>query len=245
MVLCFALPAFGSQNAIVDFTGIINTQSFGGGYADPYAGTVTYNGSTLNPNGEIICDDYYDEIFIPETWQASVTQASSLTTADVATDVKFGGTIGINGYAAIAGLVTDMLATSNRSTQDDLSAAIWWLSSGGTGAGTLASPYMLNGYTLDSGATAYVTSALSAYGTLGMHTSAQNTAAQNALDADTNLVILTPVNGTQSQGGPPQEMWIVTPEGGAAVMYLMLAGASCFGACFLRSHNPLGNGASA
>jgi hypothetical protein len=237
LLFCIALPAFGSQNATVDFTGIINTQSFGGGYADPYAGTVTYNGSTLNPNGEIICDDYYDEIFIPETWQATVTQASSLTSVDAAGDVKFGSTIGINGYAAIAGLVTDMLATNDRSTQDDLSAAIWWLSSGGTGAGTLASPYMLNGYALDPGATAYVAAALSAYGTLGTHTSAQNNAAQNALDADTNLVILTPVDGTQSQGGPPQEMWIITPEGGAAAMYLLLAGATCFGAMFFTSRN--------
>jgi hypothetical protein len=235
VLFCISLPAFGQQ-ASVDFTGIINTQSFGGGYADPYAGTVTYNGVTLNPNGEIICDDYYGEIFVPETWQATVTQASSLTAADVARDVKFGGTIGINGYAAIAGLVTDMLATNNRTTQDDLSAAIWWLSSGGTGTGTLGSPYVLNGYTLDSGASAYVTAALYAYGTPGTATSS---AAQTALGADTNLVILTPVNGTQSQGGlhVPQEMWIITPEGGAAAMYLLLAGATCFGAMFFTSRN--------
>jgi hypothetical protein len=55
-------------------------------------------------NGEIICDDYFDEIFVPETWQATVIQASSLTAADVAGDVKFGGMIGINRHAAIAGI---------------------------------------------------------------------------------------------------------------------------------------------
>src|ERR1035437_985529 len=154
VLLCLALPAF-SQTATVDFTGIINTQSFGGGYADPYAGTVTYNGSTLNSNGEIICDDYYHEISTGETWRATVTQASSLNPGDVVADTRFGGTIGINGYAAVAGLVSDMLATNSQQMQDDISAAIWWLTSGGTKSGS-PPVYKLNGYTLDPGASTYV-----------------------------------------------------------------------------------------
>jgi hypothetical protein len=240
----FASPVFGQQ-ATVDFTGIINTQSFGGGYADPYAGTVTYRGSTLNSNGEIVCDDYYDEIYLPETWTATVIQASSLTSADV-TATLFGSSIGINGYAAVAGLINLMYATTNQSTQDDLSAAIWWLTSGGTNIGTSSPDYVLNGYTLDSGASAYVSAALAAYGTLGTHTTLQESGAQSALAADTSLYILNPVANSQPSGdGRPQEMWVTAPEGGGALLYLLLAGASCFGAIYFNSHNRFGNRASA
>jgi hypothetical protein len=41
--------------------------------------------------------------------------------------------------------------------------------------------------------------------------------------------------------GLPQEMWIVTPEGGAAMMYLLLAGATCFGAMLFSSRNRMVN----
>lgn len=238
VLLCFALPAFAVTDATVDFTGVVNTHTFGGVYSDPYAGTVKENGTTINDGGVIVCDDYYDRIYTNETWTATALQASTLTTANI-DNTMFGKTIGIDGYAAVASLVTDMLATTDQTTQDDITSAIWWLTSGGT---VSKGVYKLNGYTLDADADNYIAAALAAYGALGGDT----TAAQSALAKDTNLTILTPITGDYPiQDGMPQEMFIVTPEGGAALIYLMLAGATCFGAVFFRSPNRLRNCASA
>ena len=61
-----------------------------------------------------------------------------------------------------------------------------------------------------------------------------------------NLWVLTPILGDQPNGdGRPQEMWIEVPEGGAALLYLLLAGGVCFGAMFLNRRNRFANFASA
>jgi len=46
--------------------------------------------------------------------------------------------------------------------------------------------------------------------------------------------ILTPVCNT----GCPQEDFVFVPEGGSALMYLLLAGVSCMGAFLFRSRSP-------
>ena len=238
VLFCFTVPASGQTT--INFTGITNSQVFGGGYVDPYAGTVTYNGTPINNGGLIVCDDYKDEIYIPETWNVTAIQASSLNSSNIG-DTLFGGTIGLDGYAAVASLVSDLLGTTNQYTQADLSSAIWWITSGGTSSGSV---YTLNGYTLDSAAVGYINGALTAYGPFGLgdDTSAANT----ALAADTKLWVLTPYPNSQPLGdGRPQEMWISVPEGGTASMYLLLAGAACFGAMFLISRKRSASPASA
>jgi hypothetical protein len=251
VLFCFTVPAFGQTT--INFTGITNSQVFGGGYVDPYAGTVTYNGAPVSNGGLIVCDDYKDEIYIPETWNVTAIQASSLNSSNIG-ETLFGSAIGLDGYAAVASLVADLLSSSSQSTQADLSSAIWWITSGWIDPD---SNYSLSGYPLDPAAVGYITSALTAYGPFGQGD--DTTAANTALAADTNLWVLTPISGTQSTGGPPQEMWIQVsnsspdytplfsnvPEGGTALTYLLLAGATCFGAVYFNSRSRLGRAETA
>ena len=63
-----------------------------------------------------------------------------------------------------------------------------------------------------------------------------------------NLWVLTPsVPPSPYEPGKKigQEVWIDVPEGGAAFLYLLLAGGICFGAMFLNSRNRFANLVSA
>jgi hypothetical protein len=245
VALCFASPVLGQTT--VSITGAPSTGSFGDGIADPYDGTVVYDGVTLANNGLIVCDDYKDNVVVPETWNATALQASqlpTLTTAQLNADTFFGDTVGLNGYAAEASLVAQVLATpnSNPTKQADLSAAIWYITDSGAGGIAWSS--------LDPQAQAYVTAAEAPFGgSTALTPDSTSASAIAALEADTNLWIFTPnptTGYTQNAGdGEPQEMWVSTPEGGAALLYLLLAGASCFGAMFFNARNRLGNRASA
>ena len=117
MLLSMALPVHGQSPApaTVDFTNIANPDIFGDGYVDPYVGSVTINGSTINNNGLIVCDDFDDNIYLPELWNATALTAPQLTTltsAQLGADTLFGSTIGLDGYAAVASLVTQLLNLS-------------------------------------------------------------------------------------------------------------------------------------
>jgi len=226
MTLCFALPAFGQSDGStfsINFSATGNTVVVGDGYADPYNGTVTYGGSTFNAGSTIICDDYSHNVVNGESWTATGMQASTLTGSNI-TDTRFGSTIGVTGYAEVANLVSQMLSTGNSQQQADLSAAIWWITSGGTKVG---STYSFNGVTLDANAASLLSAVLS--------TSSSTLLA--ALAKDTNLWILTPTAGQGGSNGSPQEMWVSTPEGGAALLYLLLAAGTCFGAISFSSKN--------
>jgi hypothetical protein len=252
-----ALPAHGQLT--INFTNIANTNVFGDGYVDPYYGTVASNGITINNTGLIVCDDYNDEITWGETWNVTAIQASNLNSGNIA-NTTFGGTIGLDGYASVASLVSNLLSLNSSipaqaSTQADLSAAIWYITSGGSNSGMT---YSLDGYTLDANAVGYVTSALATYGT---STTVESSAAQTELQTKVpSLWILTPSPKTgydPSGVGEPQEMWtqVATgnpgsgfspvPEGGAALVYLALAGFACFGATFFRYRRQSGQRAVA
>ena len=117
MLLSMALPVHGQTPApaTVDFTNIANPDIFGDGYVDPYVGTVTINGSTINNNGLIVCDDFDDNIYLPELWNATALtapQLTNLTSTQLGADTLFGSTIGLDGYAAVASLVTQLLNLS-------------------------------------------------------------------------------------------------------------------------------------
>lgn len=218
---CFGIPAMGQQLVSVQFTGGYSTTfantdgDFGAGI---YTGTV--NGATT-PG--IICDDYRDEVTSGETWNANAYQASSLASGNLGSTL-FGNAIGLDGYAEIATLVSMMFGgTSTYSnggttitgiTQAELSSAIWYITT----------PGGING--LDANAALLVSTVEAAFGT--------DTAKAKAYLANlTNLWILTPNPLTGIGNGEPQEMWtenLSVPEGGAALMYLLLAGLTCFGA---------------
>lgn len=218
-LFCVSVPAFGQQVVSVEFTGGYSTVwgNSGGEYgAGIYTGTV--NGAAV-PG--IICDDFNDEITTNETWNAKAYNVSTLVSSGNLGNTLFGNTIGVTGYAEVATLVSMMFGGTSTYgaitgiTQAELSSAIW----------DITTPGGLSG--LDAKALALVAAVEAAFG--------GNTAgATSYLASLKNLWILTP---TPLGPGEPQEMWTINlnmPEGGAALMYLMLAGLVCGGAFFQR-----------
>lgn len=239
-VLCLGTHAFG-QDVTIDFTGIANpnVQALGA-YAGFYTGSV--NGVTDNPG--FICDDYNNEIFLPdESWQATATTFSSLVTGgsvnmSVLNTTLFGSTIGLAGYAAIANLASQMAAAvsmpNSVQLQADISAAIWYIGAVNSISPNVAVPLS----DLDSGAQALVANMLALYGPFGSSSDA-DAAAIAELEAS-SLWLYTPtgkdISPAQDASYFPQEfvgnVAVAAPEGGAPLAYLLLAGAACFGAMF-------------
>ncbi len=218
--LCFGVPAFGQAVVSVDFTGGYSTtfEDYGAGIY-----TATIDGAS-SPG--IICDDFKDEVTAGETWNANAYQASSLTSSNVG-ETLFGSSIGVTGYAEVASLVSMMFSGSTSYgaitglSQSELASAIW----------DLTTPGGISG--LDSKAHQLVAAVKSAFN--------GNTSAATAyLDTLTNLWILTPDPKTGVGSGEPQEMWtrgLTVPEGGSALLYLMFAGLTCFGAMFFKNRS--------
>jgi hypothetical protein len=206
---------------------------FNGGYqgnvwsGGPEGAVATgfYDGSINNVNvgpGQsspgMICDDYYDNITSGEHWSATGYQISSLNAGNIGATL-FGaatgwGTVfgisGVQGYAALAYLANDAFTkgVGNGSLQSSISQAMWYLTSAAIGKSFLLS-------TLDGQAQGLVSDALAACKNV-------------PLSSYASLWLYTqPFDPTG-----PQEMFgqIPVPEGGAALLYLLLAGISCFGA---------------
>jgi hypothetical protein len=238
VVLLTGLSAFGQTDVTVQYTGGYST-TWGNNSGDFGAGIYTgdiglgWNSNSLSPSPDIICDDFNDEITSGEKWNATAVQASSLANGNVS-GLLFGGNytgsgygnISVTGYAEVATLVSMMFSggTSYGSitgiTQAELSSAIWDITLGGT-------PTSLQG--LDNTAKLLVAAVESAFGT-------NTSAAEAYLATLTNLWILTP-NPT-GKSGEAQEMWteyLSAPEGGAALMYLLLATLFCGWAFCLRN----------
>ena len=244
VLLCLGIPAIG-QDVTIDFTGVANTNVQAlGAYAGYYTGTV--NGVASQPG--FICDDYNNEIFLPdESWQATATTFSSLVTgggqatAALGTTL-FGNTIGLSGYAAIAYL-SNLMATTPAAGQGDISAAIWYIGSLNSG-----SPVALS--SLDTIAQGYVALLLGSGsqkglydGTNGFSTTA-TAAAVTELESS-SLWIYTPTGQdiVPINDPFPQEFIgnVNVPEGGAAFAYLLLASFACFGAMRIKSRSQLRN----
>jgi hypothetical protein len=231
--ICLGLPAIGQEDATVQFTGgysstFSNSDSqFGAGI---YTSNLTVNGATSSPG--IICDDFKDEITPGQTWNAYAYQASSLTSSNIG-ETMFGSSIGVTGYAEVATLVSMLFGNQSfygsitGISQSEIASAIWYLTDPSVSG-------------LDSKALSLVAAVNNAFGN-------NASSAQAYLASLTNLWILTPNPMGQ---GEPQEMWtaavsLSVPEGGAAFMYLLLAGVTCFGAMLLRSKRQFPNAAGA
>lgn len=226
-LLLFASSAFGQEVTNMYFNGWDGSGWDGGGTGF-YYGSV--NGVSVGPgyaSPGYLCDDFADEIYIPESWQANSYQVSTLLanwTGSGNNGTLFGSAIGETGYLEMAILVE---ASFNGTlgnlggigaTADQLSEVLWCIT-GGPGSACNKSTMGATAYNLWQ----WVLSNHSGY----------------SLSQFANLWLYVPINGSQSQGGQPQEMWgnISVPEGGAALMYLLLAGVSCFGAMFFRSRS--------
>jgi hypothetical protein len=222
-LLGFSLPAIAQDGVTVQFTGGYTT-TWGNSGGDYGAGIYSANINGAPSSSGIICDDFNDEITSGETWNASAYQVSSLVSSTNPTlgDTLFGKTIGVTGYADVATLVSMMFsgASSYGSitgiTQAELSSAIWYLTTPG-------------------GITGLDAKALALVGAVQLAFNNNLTGATDYLASLTNLWILTPSPLTGVGSGEPQEMFtmaLAVPEGGAAILYLLLAALACGGAIF-------------
>jgi len=213
LAMVFAVPSAFAQGSV----GI--SMSDGG----PYVMNGVYVGPyTANVNGkssQIICDDFADDTYLNESWTANVTSFSNLGSSSVPMWSSKGNSSTL--YADAAWLATQMFVTANKNTTSEgyLAYALW----------SLFNPNALNG--LSSTQLTGVNNFLSQIPT-GL------TPSQFA-----NFFIYTPdltksitCGGGTCQTAPPQEFlgFVSAPEGGAALLYLLLAAASCFGAIVLR-----------
>ena len=225
--LLFGCSAFANGNTQMYFNGGYQGSDWAGGPEGDVA-TGFYNGSINGTNvgpGQtspgMICDDYYDNVFSGEHWTATAYQVSTLNAGNIGQDTLFGsaagwgsvfGISGLQGYSALAYLVSDMFTNGvgNAGLQSSISQALWYLTSAAVGRGfSLAS--------LDSQAQSLVTAAL-AHSNISLSTYSGLWLYTQPFDP----------NG-------PQEMWgqvpvPTVPEGGAAALYLLLAGLACVGA---------------
>ena len=208
----FGLFAFGQGTPVtVSLTNVNGDPIVNVGGESVYAGVYGGTSNLPGANTGIICDDFNDEVSVPQSWSAIAYNVSTIGTSTPITDVLFGsGTkgytnVGIAGYAEIAYLVNMSFASSGNPTlQGNISEAIWAITDPGLSGVDSAAQ------TLDSQAAAYASST------------------SDNMSQYTNLVIYTPTPlGQQNQ---PQEMWSTVPEGGAAWLYLLLVGIACFGA---------------
>jgi hypothetical protein len=220
--LSFACSAFG-QNTNMYFNGGTQGDVYCGGsegcvYTGYYDGSI--NGVNVGPSQPggpgMICDDYQDNISSGEQWTANGIQASTLNASNIGQTLFGAGVAGVSGiqiYTELAYLVNQMFTTTPTTAQlSAYSQALWYI----TGGVTLAQIGGTTGQAYQD----YL-AALSFFKNGG------------SLSQFANLWLYTP-----NPRGPneAQEMWglVAVPEGGAALMYLLLAGASCFGAILLR-----------
>jgi len=240
--LCLTLPAFGQYYGTYNSppnpalsNGEQVTVQFTGSYVDTYAGegagiytggvTPGWNASQLaGNNAGLICDDYHDQIGGGQRWNATAYLASDLTAANVG-NTLFGNSIGLAGYAELATLVSMMFGNGvfggTTYSHAQISAAIWDITTAGGINLPAGSPEAL----LEAAVKTFVGSQdLSAY-----------------MKEFGNLWILTPDPHPGPPNDPGQEMWIKSPEGGAALLYLLMAGLACFGAMKFNAKNLMGN----
>ena len=192
-----------------------------------------YYGKINGVAANIVCDDANDTVGIPWTWQAAELNATQIaanlgsTLFGTSATAPPGAVIGVVGYAEVAGLVETMFAPGTTSAQQgELSTAIWAITSGKTSG-------------LTGGAATYYDNAIGEY--TGLSAGTAGTDATAALAGDGNLILYTPIDPTTGlpAHGYSQEYWTV-PEGGAALLYLLLVGLACFGAMLFSSRNRFG-----
>jgi hypothetical protein len=210
------VPAFADEpetkpDVNIVFNGPFSPVSWGGDYAGLY--TATVDGAVQH----VICDDYLDNIGSGATWNADVIWASTLNSGNIG-QTMFGGAIGLQGYAEVATLVNMIFQGTSSWSMADLSAVIWDI----TDLGALESNASWNA--ADTALLTYVKGI-----TAGM-TDAQAIA---YLQQFGNLKIYVPDSEPPSSHVGYQELWSV-PEGGSALLLLLLAGGVCFAAMRIR-----------
>lgn len=213
--LCIVPCALAQQT--LELTGV-NGNNYAGIYIGPY--NIQVGGPSGSTYG-MICDDFNDDIQIGSTWQANPVSVSASTLSQT----LFGGQSGaLLGYEEAAVLSYAILFGNQSATTTSLMQYAVW---------AIFSPTQVQNW-LKANDSNYAADWVTIQ---GMISSAKGQASQSLLS---QFVVWTPTN-CQSGGCGGQEFFQYVPEGGAALMYLLLAGASCFGAMWMRSRRPLVN----
>lgn len=201
-----------------------NNGVVGGIYVGPYDATLSTGPGAPGTNVQIICDDFEHEVSPGQSWYANVTSVSSITNSTTGLvwsgHTAGGSALGVGsfglqqGYDAMAFLATQLMGTTDKTMAGYLAYAIWAVFDAG------AVHTWLNNHGAGS---IWATVQSLAVGALnGTYSAGQFTGWE----------ILTPIGGGNS---PPQEFFMYVPEGGTALMYLLLAGFACFGTMFFKS----------
>jgi len=195
-VLFAALLLLAAPVALADGNSTLTLTSpgsnvMGGVYVGPY--TFTVNSGGQSSQLELVCDDFKDEVFPGESWQAL---SSTLPTLN---NVQFSG---LTQYEQVAYLVEQMFANSNNpETVGDIQWAIWDILDPGVSS---SDPYG-------------TISAQDQSNIAGWLAAAQ---ANSASGEYSDLLIYTPIPGTQpGPDGPPQEYVAMTPEPGTLALF--------------------------
>jgi hypothetical protein len=225
LALVFAAPSAFGQTANL-YLNDPGNNVMDGIYVGPYNAVV--NNTTPQ---QIICDDFADETYQHEYWQANVTNVSSsmnLSGLMWGNSLAGGGSwlggaqLGATqGYEAMLYLASQLLGTSDPNKAGYLSYAIWavfnpnavfnWLTAHGDTAALTAVKNLVNGALQLAGG--------------GKLSFAQFSGWE----------ILTPTSCSANCGsGLPQEFLMYVPEGGAALGYLLLGVLSCVVAGYYR-----------
>lgn len=239
-VLGFAPGAFAQdQNDIqVDLTSVGNGVVMDDVYVSPYVATV--NGVQ---NTQVICDDFADESQLNTGWNANTTQFSNLS-SEVGRTLwgswlmsaqggSMSATAVVNLYEQAAWLSLGLIQQVgvNSTQQGYYSYAIWAVFDPTGVKNWLTAHNDTNAINAIFGSNGLLAKALLSY----------------ASGNYSNFVIITPLGangqvctpavggGSGSSSCPAQEFFMQMPEGGAALIYLLLAGLSCIGAIFFRS----------
>lgn len=221
LIMCFA-PAALSQQVKLQITNPPGDNILDGIYVGPYAA----NNLTTGGTAQVICDDFKDNSdFTPTTY--TVNTISSLGNA-------IWGAGSVKLYEEAAWLALG-LVNQTGTEQGYYSYAVWAVFDPTDVAKWLTSHNDSGACNAVFGSGAWYSGACTP--TKGSGGLLATAAVQNLSPSQlASVLILTP-NGCTSGPGtcPEQEFFEIVADGGTAVMYLLLAGAVCFGAIRFRS----------
>jgi hypothetical protein len=123
-LLGIAPSSFAAETASMTLTGVGTNGALGGVYIGPYVGTI--DGVTT----PLICDDFFDDSYIPESWTANVYGISDYAS------LRFGSSSAQIGYEEVAwlsqqltnqslGLATYLPCPPGDNCAGDIQYAIW------------------------------------------------------------------------------------------------------------------------
>ena len=213
-LLCFA-PYVLAQGTQLELTGV-NGNNYAGIYIGPYDIQV---GGSSGPTYPMICDDFNDDINIGSTWKANPVSVSGGTLMNT----MFGSSgASLTMYQEAAELSYAILFNTQGASNNSLMQyAIW----------AIFSPSQVQNWLKANDGANYATDWATVCNWISW---AGNQ--KNLTTLLSEFVVWTP-QGCKSGNCGGQEFFQYVPEGGSALMYLLLAGIFCFGAMWMRSRS--------